>query len=269
MGGFECSTHRLRSGQRLDLIHATGHDRLALADYRRLQVLGIQTARDGLRWHLIEHRPGKYDFGSFLPMLRPARQCGLQVIWDLCHYGWPDGLDVFSSEFIDRFAAYSRAVAEVLRDEGHTTPFLTPINELSVLSWAGAEVGYLNPFHQGQGGTLKRQLVRAGIASMEAIWFVLPEARFVHCEPLVAVHRYAEPAGLVRHPAHMHQYESFDLLSGRLEPELGGQSRGWLRGYRRTGVTTQQQKLGMMMSPRNTLTRPCQTFNPCFWSVEM
>ncbi|MGY2897307.1 hypothetical protein ACVWZX_005353, partial [Deinococcus sp. UYEF24] len=31
-------------------------------------------------------------------------------------------------------------------------------------------------------------------------------------------------------------------------------------------VTTQQQKLGMMMSPRNTLTKPCQTFNPCFWS---
>jgi hypothetical protein len=36
----------------------------------------------------------------------------------------------------------------------------------------------------------------------------------------------------------------------------------------RTLVATQQQKLGMMTSPRNTLTRPCQTFNPCFWSVE-
>ncbi|WP_344983871.1 hypothetical protein, partial [Deinococcus rubellus] len=34
-------------------------------------------------------------------------------------------------------------------------------------------------------------------------------------------------------------------------------------------VTTQQQKLGIMISLRNTLTRPCQTFNPCLWSVEM
>jgi len=28
-------------------------------------------------------------------------------------------------------------------------------------------------------------------------------------------------------------------------------------------------KTGMVTSPRNTLTSPCQTFNPCFWSVEM
>ena len=225
MGGFECSTHRLRTGQRLDLIHATEHDRLALEDYRRLQSLGIQTARDGLRWHLIEHRPGHYDFSSFLPMLRASQWCGLQVIWDLCHYGWPDGLDVFSGTFIDRFAAYSRAVAEVLRDEGHTAPFLTPINELSFLSWAGGEVGYLNPFTHGQGGLFKRQLVRASIASMETIWSILPEARMVQCDPLVAVHGDAEHGQPTSHAAHRYQYESFDLLSGRLEPELGGQSK--------------------------------------------
>ena len=36
MGGFECSTHRLQSGRRLDVIGATAHDRFALEDYRRL-----------------------------------------------------------------------------------------------------------------------------------------------------------------------------------------------------------------------------------------
>lgn len=222
MGGFECSTHRLHTGQRLDLIHATGHDRLALEDYRRLQSVGIQTARDGLRWHLIEDRPGHYDFGSFLPMLRASQRCGLQVIWDLCHYGWPDGLDIFSSAFIDRFAAYSLAVAEVLRDEGETVPFLTPINELSFLSWAGGEVGYLNPFAHGQGGALKRQLVRASIASIEAVRSVLPAARLVQCEPLVAVHLAAPEPQPTRHAAHAYQYESLDLLTGRAEPALGG-----------------------------------------------
>ena len=64
MGGFECSTHRPRSGHRLDMIAATRHDEFAEADYGRLQELGIQTARDGLRWHLIEREPGRYDFAG-------------------------------------------------------------------------------------------------------------------------------------------------------------------------------------------------------------
>src|SRR5438105_446761 len=54
MGGFECSTHRLHSGRRLDLIAATEHDRFALADYERLRSLGLRAAREGLRWHLVE-----------------------------------------------------------------------------------------------------------------------------------------------------------------------------------------------------------------------
>src|SRR5947208_8792110 len=64
MGGFECSTHRIRTGRRLDLIHSTRHDEFAEADYARLLDIGIATARDGLRWHLIDAEPFKYDFSS-------------------------------------------------------------------------------------------------------------------------------------------------------------------------------------------------------------
>ncbi|HWT31837.1 MAG TPA: hypothetical protein VN240_12535, partial [Propylenella sp.] len=60
MGGFECSTHRLKGGRRLDLIEGTSHDALADSDYRQLSDLGIRTIRDGLRWHLIETAPGHY-----------------------------------------------------------------------------------------------------------------------------------------------------------------------------------------------------------------
>src|ERR1044071_6492858 len=81
LGGFECSTHRLPrrkamgnfAGLRLDLIKATRHDELALQDYARLQSAGIRTARDGVRWHLIEKVPNRYDFASLVPMLRAAR----------------------------------------------------------------------------------------------------------------------------------------------------------------------------------------------------
>src|SRR5579871_410094 len=90
MGGFECSTHRRRDGRRLDMIGATGHDRFALQDYTALAQLGIHTVRDGIRWHLIESKPGQYDFSSVRPMLYAARRAGVQVIWDIFHYGWPD-----------------------------------------------------------------------------------------------------------------------------------------------------------------------------------
>ena len=62
MGGFECSTHRRFDGRRLDMIEATCHERFADEDYQRLADLGMTTARDGLRWHLIESEPGVDDF---------------------------------------------------------------------------------------------------------------------------------------------------------------------------------------------------------------
>jgi hypothetical protein len=88
IGGFECSTHRLRSGKRLDMVAATKHDRFIRADYARCRAHGITTVREGIRWHLIERLPGHYDFSTVLPLLRAAHEYGIQVIWDLCHYGW-------------------------------------------------------------------------------------------------------------------------------------------------------------------------------------
>ena len=76
IGGFECSSHRRKDGRRLDLLAATGHDRFAAADYRRLRREGIGAARDGVRWHLVERSPGRYDFSSLLPMVRAARDAG-------------------------------------------------------------------------------------------------------------------------------------------------------------------------------------------------
>ena len=60
--GFECSSHRRRDGVRLDLIRATGHDKHVLQDYQLCRKLGFGTIRDGLRWHLIEREPFRYDF---------------------------------------------------------------------------------------------------------------------------------------------------------------------------------------------------------------
>lgn len=85
MAGYECSTHRRQDGRRLDLLALTGHAKWADKDYRELGALGIGCARDGLRWHLIETQPGRYDWSSFLPMLRAARDHNIQVVLSLIH----------------------------------------------------------------------------------------------------------------------------------------------------------------------------------------
>jgi beta-glucosidase/6-phospho-beta-glucosidase/beta-galactosidase len=224
IGGFECSSHRRRSGRRLDLLAATMHDRYAAEDYERLRMHNIRTVRDGLRWHLIERRAGFYDWSSFLPMLRAARAAGVQVIWDLCHYGWPNDIDIWEPAFVDRFARFAGAVARLVRDETEGVPIYCPVNEISYWAWAGGEAGRLNPYARGRSPELKRQLVRASIAGMEAVWSVDPRARMVHVDPVIHVTTQSgRKRDRINAEAYrLAQFEAWDMLSGRLQPELGG-----------------------------------------------
>ncbi|MEG4120145.1 beta-glucosidase [Microcoleus sp. N9_B4] len=227
MGGFECSTHKLLSGKRLDVTAATGHDKFAVADYQRLQQQGIYTVREGLRWHLIEQSPGKYDFSSSLPIIRAARDMKMQVIWDLFHYGWPDDIDIFSPEFVSRFASMVRAFMEVLTEETDQTPFVTPVNEISFIAWAGGDVAYINPFAKGRGDELKIQLIKAAIAAIESVWEVNPSTRIVQIDPTINI--IADPDKPEDRDAaegyRLSQYQAWDMLAGRFRPELGGKEK--------------------------------------------
>jgi beta-glucosidase/6-phospho-beta-glucosidase/beta-galactosidase len=209
------------------MIAATGHDTHARADYARLREYGIRTVRDGIRWHLIEKSAGRYDFSSALPSIEAARETGAQVIWDLCHYGWPDDLDIFSPEFIRRFARLARAFARVLADETDDVPYIVPVNEISFFSWAGATVGVFYPYATGRGPELKQQLVRAAIEGIEAFWSVTPAARILHTDPMVNI--VADPARPEEREAadgYNHaQFDGWDMLAGRLHPELGGHQK--------------------------------------------
>ncbi len=228
LGGFECSTHRRGGdGRRLDMVAATRHDEFAAADYARLADVGIRTARDGVRWHRIEQAPGRYDFTSIVPQLQAARRAGVQVIWDLFHYGWPDDVDIFTHEFVERFARFARAFAAVLADETDGVPWITPVNEVSYLSWAGGDTAEIFPFQTGRGHELKAQLVRASIAATEAVWSVAPGTRLAQVEPVFNViadpdrPEDADDAEKYR----LAQYQAWDMLGGRLRPELGGHAR--------------------------------------------
>ncbi|MDX3905163.1 MAG: beta-glucosidase [Pigmentiphaga sp.] len=220
--GFECSTHRRKDGRRLDLIASTGHDRFARQDYTAVAGLGLRTVRDGIRWHLVEASAGRYDWSSFLPMLRAARSAGVQPVWDLCHYGWPDHIDIWRPAFVDRFAAFAAAVATVVRNELPGVPFYCPINEISFWAWAGGDVAYFNPGTERRGLALKQQLVRAALAAIEAIRRVDARARIVHADP--AIHVMAGSPRMRRRAANADaaQYQAWDMISGKLMPGLGG-----------------------------------------------
>lgn len=224
IGGFECSAHKLRSGKRLDMAASTGHAARAGEDYALLKSHGMHGARDGLRWHLIEPRRGRYDWSSFLPMLHAARDAGMAMNWDLLHYGVPNGVDVFAPGFVARFADFARAAATLVRDETGAVPSYTPINEISFWAWAGGDTGGLNPFARGRGDALKRQLVLAALAATAAIRDVDPRARICVAEPVIRILPSAEtPAGIAAAAAFEEgQFEALDMLLGRTAPELGG-----------------------------------------------
>jgi beta-glucosidase/6-phospho-beta-glucosidase/beta-galactosidase len=228
MGGFECSTHRDARGRRLDLIASTRHDEFAREDYARLMEAGMYTARDGIRWHLIEKQPYRYDFSSLERQVMAANETGIQIIWDYFHYGYPDDLDIFSQEFVDRFAAFSRAATEYLQIALGRELFICPVNEISFFSWIAGTRAAFYPCKRRRGRELKRQLVRAAIASMDAVRQVCPGARFITTDPAIHVvpPKLSTPAS--RRAAENYrraQFEAFDMLTGRLEPELGGGER--------------------------------------------
>jgi beta-glucosidase/6-phospho-beta-glucosidase/beta-galactosidase len=226
LAGFESACHINRAGQRVNMLQFTQHDQLVSNDYELLRNFNIRTVRDGACWPLIE-RTGRFDFSALVPMLEAAKQHEIQVIWTLFHYGYPDDLDIFSPAFVDRFARYCSALAHFIHDHTDRIPFYTPINEISFLAWAAGDVGYIHPFGIGQGVQLKRQLIRAAIAGIEAIWQVNPRARLVQVEPVIHVMAPRDRPDLVERAAAQRagQFEAWDMITGHMEPELGGQPK--------------------------------------------
>jgi beta-glucosidase/6-phospho-beta-glucosidase/beta-galactosidase len=222
MGGFECSTHRNNRGKRLDLIASTRHDEFAEADYARLIKKGIRTARDGVRWHLIEKEPFRYDFSSLNNQIAAAKNTGIQVIWDYFHYGFPDDLDIYSPDFIERFASFSSAVTRFLIEQLGPDLIVCPVNEISFFSWIAGDQGMFHPCSKRRGNILKRQLVRTALASVDAIRSMSPAVRWMFTDPAIHVISRSSSAKRAAENYRRSQFHAFDMLIGRHDPELGG-----------------------------------------------
>jgi hypothetical protein len=224
LGGFECSCHKLADGRRLDMLATTRHDELAAEDYARLATIGATACRDGVPWVTVERGAGRYDFRRVGRMLAAADGAGVQVVWDLMHFGWPDDADPFEGSFPSRFGRYAGAFARWFANETDQLPMITPVNEMSFLAWAGGDVRYMNPFEAARGVELKAQLVRATIEAIEAVRAVLPHARFLQPEPVIQIVRPPDRRNLWARVEsdNLLQFQAWDMLTGRVWPTLGG-----------------------------------------------
>lgn len=224
LAGFECTAgynvHRVRIDQRA----ATQHDRFVADDYRLLAEIGIHAVREGICWSQVDSR-GRYNFSTVYPIIEASRHYGMQVVYDLCHFGYPDDLNVFSNEFPKRFADYCYAITRYVAAHTDGICSFTPINEPSYFSWAAGEKGLFVPRLTGRGFELKVCLVRAAIAGINAIHAASPHARIVNVDPICRVVTPNDRPELQQQIDDFNNiavFQSWDMLCGRLLPELGG-----------------------------------------------
>jgi beta-glucosidase/6-phospho-beta-glucosidase/beta-galactosidase len=225
MAGFECSTFCWKDGQRKDYVVITGHDRHLRADYEKVADLGIGVAREAIRWPIVDKGNGDYDWSSVDPVIDALKGCHITPIWDLCHYGFPDECDPFDESCRKRFTKYCRAAAEYVTKRLEPPYFFTPINEITFFAAGATDMGWMFPFAKGRCAEFKRALCRMSIEGVKAIREVEPEARMVHVDPLIhSVPPKDRPdlADEAWQHAYEEAYESWDMLFGKMNPELGG-----------------------------------------------
>ncbi len=224
--GFECTDQLNCFGNRVDFLPLTGHLQLLREDYERLDQFNLRTVREGIRWSQVERTPYRYDWNVVETMLTEGHRQGIQQVWDLCHFGYPDDLTPLHPMFARRFASLCRAFVRFYRDRYPDDRLIvTPVNEVSFISWLGGDARGTSPYCTGQGWEVKVGLMRAYIEGVAAMREIDPGIRILTTEPLVhivpphnATPKQIRDAAI----ADNNQFQTTDMLAGRLMPELGG-----------------------------------------------
>ncbi len=226
MGGFECSDHLNCFGKRVNLLKETKHIDQLVSDYELLLGMNILTVREGVQWSVTEFIPYHYNFDKVKMMMETGRSMGMQQVWDLCHFGFPSDLTPLHPEFTNRFVSFCTAFGDFfVKNFGKTELIVTPINEVSFLSWLGGDAAGTSPFCQNEGWNVKYKLMQAYIEGIRTLKTINKNFKILTTEPLVNIvpHLDADEQGiLVAKEVHKSQYQVLDILTGRVCPELGG-----------------------------------------------
>ena len=272
MTGFECSTFVWKDRERKDYVAATGHDRHLEADYAAAMELGVGVVREAIRWPKVDLGNGKYDWSSVRAVQDAATECRITPIWDLCHYGFPDGCDPFSDSCRQRFADYCRAAAGFVTSTADPPFFFTPVNEITFFSAAATDLEWMYPFAKGREAELKRALAHMAIEGAKAIRDAEPQARMVHVDPLVrAVPPPDRPdlADEAEEEEHRKAFEGWDMLAGRVAPELGGSPDildiVGVNVYHYSQVQLKEDKTREILGPRDPRRKPLSELLKMSW----
>lgn len=220
MGGFECADHINRSGERINLLKETQHDLRFYDDYQALSSIGIKTVREGICWSAVETSPGVFDFSEILSRMRGAEKLGIQIIWDLIHFGYPDGIYPTHPFFCQRFEQLCDAFAIFHKENSKQELFVVPINEISFLSWHSGDVRGTVPFAVNSGWDIKYHLCKAAILGIKMLKKTKPECHIILVEPLVKIHASEQQSDVFE--LNENQFQAMDIIAGRICPELGG-----------------------------------------------
>jgi beta-glucosidase/6-phospho-beta-glucosidase/beta-galactosidase len=222
IGGYECADMINKKRQRVNLLSATGHDIHVEEDYRQLSALGMQTVREGIRWSVVEKEPFVYDFSEVKNRISVAQKLGIQQLWDICHFGYPGDLVPTSPDFTDRLVSVCQAFTRLYRTMTEDPLIITPVNEISFLTYL-SDIAATTPFIRKSGAQIKYHLCKAVIQSIKAVKAIDPAAKVMMVEPLIKVHpkngNRITPRVLEYNEG---QFEAMDMITGRMNPELGG-----------------------------------------------
>jgi beta-glucosidase/6-phospho-beta-glucosidase/beta-galactosidase len=222
IGGYECADHINRSGERVNLLAETQHDVRVAEDYAALSSMGIRTVREGICWSSVEKSPGVFDFSEVSHRMQAAETLGIQQIWDLIHFGYPDGLYPTHPHFCRRFTALCEAFALFYQSTSRQPLFVVPINEISFLSWHSGDVRGTVPFAVNSGWDIKYHLCQAAIAGIKMLKSIDPGCRIVLVEPLIRIHPSDHQAAGDAAELNENQFQAMDIIAGRMCAELGG-----------------------------------------------
>lgn len=223
MGGFECADQINRSGIRINLMQETEHDSRVKEDYKLLSDLGIKVVREGICWSKVETAPYTFDFSSLAPLFEAADAEGIQIIWDLCHFGYPDGLIPTHPQFVSRFASLCMNFADYHKYKTDKPLLVVPINEISFLSWHSGDMRGTVPFAINSGDDIKYHLCKAAIEGMKVLREECPNCVIFAVEPLIKIHAADDSINQEDlHNINDNQFRAMDVLLGNAFPELGG-----------------------------------------------
>lgn len=222
IGGFECADQLNARGNRVNLLIETQHNLRVDEDYRELRELGILTVREGICWSVVEPSPGQYDFSEVLVRIQSAQKYGIELIWDIAHFGYPEEIYPTHPKFTPRFVAVCEAFTKFYLSHCRSELRVVPINEISFISWLSGEVGAAAPYMRRNGWEMKYQLCKAAIQGIKAIRTIRPSAEIYLVEPLIWVHASNSTDQYQADLENGYQFQTADIIMGHICPELDG-----------------------------------------------